>query len=324
MKRFSIYWVISLLLSGCIGTDYRDDALREPALTLLSSNRLMIKDNAGNPIEKGSLGFLGLVVGEKQVVQFDYLNSYGVKENPVITWQVANPAIASVNNNEINALSVGSTFISATVGTATVAINLTVAANGISVATVMIASPTTTVLQPNQTVQLVASAKDVSGNLLMGKPIEWFTENAAIVTVSTNGLVTAVGNGSGEVHAKVEGVKSNSIKFNVGTVAGVRTGTFQSAGGYSSVGSVIVQEMGSKVVVTLSSNFQASVALGTFIYLANSTSGGNVKSAGLELGQWSSGAKTFDVPNVSLNQYKYVVVLCKPAGITFGYAELKP
>jgi hypothetical protein len=39
--------------------------------------------------------------------------------------------------------------------------------------------------------------------------------------------------------------------------------------------------------VKLSNNFQASVALGTFIYLANSTSGGNVKSAGLDLGQWS-------------------------------------
>jgi hypothetical protein len=82
-------------------------------------------------------------------------------------------------------------------------------------------------------------------------------------------------------------VKSNILKFNVGAVAGVRTGTFQSAGGYSTVGSVTVEELGGKLVVKLSNNFQASVALGTFIYLANSTSGGNVKSAGLDLGQWS-------------------------------------
>lgn len=119
-------------------------------------------------------------------------------------------------------------------------------------------------------------------------------------------------------------MKSNILKFNVGAVAGVRTGTFQSAGGYSTVGSVTVEELGGKLVVKLSNNFQASVALGTFIYLANSTSGGNVKSAGLDLGQWSSGARNFDVPGVTLNQYKYVVVLCKPAGITFGFAEFKP
>jgi len=119
-------------------------------------------------------------------------------------------------------------------------------------------------------------------------------------------------------------VKSNILKFNVGAVAGVRTGTFQSAGGYSTVGSVTVEELGGKLVVKLSNNFQASVAPGTFIYLANSNSGGNVKSAGLDLGPWSSGAKQFAVPRVTLNQYKFVVVLCKPAGITFGFAELKP
>jgi len=119
-------------------------------------------------------------------------------------------------------------------------------------------------------------------------------------------------------------VKSNILKFNVGAVAGVRTGTFQSAGGYSTVGSVTVEELGGKLVVKLSNNFQASVAPGTFIYLANSNSGGNVKSAGLDLGPWSRGAKQFAVPRVTLNQYKFVVVLCKPAGITFGFAELKP
>jgi hypothetical protein len=90
------------------------------------------------------------------------------------------------------------------------------------------------------------------------------------------------------------------------------------------VGSVTAEESGGKLLVKLSSNFQASVALGTFIYLANSTAGGNVKTAGLEVAQWSSGARIFEVPGVTLNQYKYVVVLCKPAGLTFGFAELKP
>lgn len=172
--------------------------------------------------------------------------------------------------------------------------------------------------------QLSATTRDINKNTLSGKVIEWFSENTSIVKVSSTGLVTAVANGTAEVHAKSEGVKSNSIKFNVGVAAGVRTGTFVSAGGYSAVGSVTMEEMGSKVIVKLGSNFQASVALGTFIYLANATSGGTVKTAGLELGQWSSGAKDFDLPSVTLNQYKYVVVLCKPAGVTFGFAELKP
>ena len=152
-----------------------------------------------------------------------------------------------------------------------------------------------------------------------------FSPAVNFATVSATGLVTALTNGSVEIHAKSEGVKSNSIKFNIGTVAGQRAGTFQSAGGYSASGSVTATESGNNVAIQLSPDFSASVALGTYIYLANSTSGSTVKSAGLELGQWTpTGTKSYSAAGVTLNQYKYVVVLCKPAGVIFGFAELKP
>jgi hypothetical protein len=321
-NRLLILYMVCCL--SCIGVDVRDAAVREAAINVLASGKLTIKDSNGVSINKGPLAFLGLMTGEKQLVTVEYFNQYGVKEEPTLTWTVAVPSIASVTANEITALSAGTTFISAFVGKVNVSINLTVVANSNAVASVMVAAPSTTSLQLGQTIQLSALPKDISNNTLSGKTIVWFTENASIVSVSSTGLATAVANGTAEVHAKVDGVKSNSIKFNVGATAGVRTGTFVSAGGYSSVGTVTMEEVGSKVIVKLSSNFQASVALGTFIYLANSTTGGTVKTAGLELGQWSSGAATFDVPGVTLNQYKYVVVLCKPAGVTFGFAELKP
>lgn len=309
---------------SCIGVDVRDAAIREATINVLASGKLAIKDSNGVTINKGPSAFLGLMTGEKQLVTIEYFNQYGVKEDPTLTWTVAVPSVASVAANEITALAAGTTFISASVGKVNISINLTVVATGNSVASVMVATPSTTSLQIGQTVPLSAIPKDIGSNTLSGKTIEWFAENASIVSVSSTGLAMAVANGTAEVHAKVDGVKSNSIKFNVGAAAGVRTGTFVSAGGYSAVGNVTMEEMGSKVVVTLGSNFQASVALGTFIYLANSTTGGTVKTAGLELGQWSSGARTFDVPGVTLSQYKYVVVLCKPAGVTFGFAELKP
>jgi hypothetical protein len=309
---------------SCIGVDVRDAAIREATINVLASSKLAIKDSNGVTTNKGPLAFLGLMTGEKQLVTIEYFNQYGVKEDPTLVWTVAVPSVASVTANEITALAAGTTFISASVGKVNISINLTVVATSNSVASVMVATPSTTSLQLGQAVQLSAVPKDIGSNILSGKTIEWFAENASIVSVSSTGLVTALANGTAEVHAKVDGVKSNSIKFNVGAAAGSRTGTFVSSGGYSSVGTVTMEEMGSNVVVKLSSNFQASVALGTFIYLANSTTGGTVKSAGLELGQWSSGATSFSVPGVTLNQYKYVVVLCKPASVTFGFAELKP
>ncbi len=318
-------WMAVALLGcfSCIGIDTKDDTIRDPVITMLASGKLMTVDKSGMVQPQGSIGILALSIGQKQLITFNYFNKYGVKETPQLTWEIEKPTVASVTNNEITGLTAGTTQIGISGNGTSASISLTVVANSTAVASVLISPPSTTNLQLNQTIQLVATAKDINNGILVGKSYEWFTENASIASVSATGLVTAIADGTAEVHTKVEGVKSNSIIFQVGA-AGIRTGTFQSAGGYSTVGSVTAEEMGGKLVVKLSSNFQASVALGTYIYLANTTSGGNVKSAGLELGPWSSGARTFEVPGISLNQYKYVVVLCKPAGITFGFAELKP
>jgi uncharacterized protein YjdB len=321
---------IYLVCASCIGVDFRDDTIRDPELNLLSSEtgKLKIIDGSGVTLTKGKSGSLGLLAGAKQLISFEYSDKYGVKNEPTLSWVVVNTSVVSVANNEITALVPGTTLVNISGGDAVgakVSITVTVVADAAAVAAVSISAPPSTTLDLNQTVQLTAAAKNVDNVTLSNKTFEWLSENSGIVTVSASGLVTAVANGTAEVHAKVDGVKSNSIKFNIGAAAGVRNGTFQSAGGYSTVGSVTVTESGNNLVVQLSSNFQASVAAGTYIYLANSTAGGNVKSAGLDLGLWTpSGTKTFSAAAVPLNQYKYVVVLCRPFGLTFGFAELKP
>jgi hypothetical protein len=76
-----------------------------------------------------------------------------------------------------------------------------------------------------------------------------------------------------------------------------------------------------------SDDFKTSYALGTFVYLSNSTVGSTTFSSGFEITQITEdGSKRFDIwaldPSVELYDYQYVVILCKPARITFGYAEL--
>jgi len=326
----NIMVVIYLLCASCVGVDFRDDTIRDPELNLLSSGtgKLKITDASGVTLTKGKSGLLGLPIGEKHLISVEYFDQYGVKNEPTLSWVVANTSILSVTNNEITALATGSTSVNIAAGganSAKVSITVTVVSDANAVAAVSISAPPSTTLDLNEEIQLSATAKNINDLILTNKSFEWFSDKPNIVTVSTSGLIKAIANGTAEVHAKVDGVKSNSIKFNVGAAAGTRTGTFQSAGGYSTIGSVTVTESGNNLVVQLSSNFQASVAAGTYIYLANSTAGGNVKSAGLDLGLWTpSGTKTFSAAAVPLNQYKYVVVLCRPFGLTFGFAELKP
>jgi hypothetical protein len=62
--------------------------------------------------------------------------------------------------------------------------------------------------------------------------------------------------------------------------------------------------------------------------MANVTNGSQVKANGLEVAQiTTNGAKSFNLsalrPGIKLTDYSYVIILCKPASVTFGYAELK-
>jgi Bacterial Ig-like domain (group 2) len=293
---------------GCVGTDVINDvALPGGAQIVLNA-----QDN------------MSLQLGGTLTIDATYRDTFGVVRDVALTWDSSDETVATVGNGLITAVGNGNAEITVAFEDTFAGIRLTVVDDEFDVASVVIAAPTTVNLMPAQTIQLTASARNIVNTVLDGKVFEWFTENASIVTVSSQGLVTAVGDGIAEVHAKTDGVKSNSILFMVGEPA-ARMGTFQSAGGYSSSGTVTAQIVNSVLQIKLSSDFQASIAAGTYIYLANSTSGGTVKSSGLELGQYTtSGTKTFTTSAATLDQYKYVVVLCKPFGITFGFAELKP
>lgn len=296
------------LTISCVGTDYIDDPLVDggPTINIISSR------------------ILALMIGETSQVQAQYLDEYGLPRTASFTWESSNPTVATVENGRITAKANGQVEITVSTGDIFAGVRVNVVAGTGAVAEVRIVPPASNLLTIGGNVQLVASVLNINNEVLADKPIEWFSENEAVIKVSTAGLVTATGTGIAEVHAKSEGVKSNSIVFMVNSTS-TRMGTFQSAGGYNASGMVTVSEESGKLKVKLSSDFQASIAAGTFIYLANSTSGGIVKTSGLELGQYqNSSTLTFETANSTLNQYKYVIVLCKPFGVTFGYAELKP
>lgn len=111
-------------------------------------------------------------------------------------------------------------------------------------------------------------------------------------------------------------------------VDGKLQGTFVSANGYKASGMAVLEDDNGDIILSFSDDFMASFALGTFIYLANNNSSGtSIRSNGIELDEIKkNGSHTFNVtqkfPGTTISQYKYVIVLCKPASIVFGYAEM--
>jgi len=74
---------------------------------------------------------------------------------------------------------------------------------------VIVISPVISILQPGQTIQFSALAIDKS-NSSMDIPVVWSSTNDQVATISTKGMVTAVGRGEANIYATIDNVQGMS------------------------------------------------------------------------------------------------------------------
>ncbi|MGQ0647475.1 MAG: beta strand repeat-containing protein [Gemmatimonadaceae bacterium] len=122
----------------------------------------------------------------------------------IATWSSSVSAVATVSSaGLVTAVAVGTTRITATSDGISGFATLTI--TPVPVAAVMI-TPTSSSLNPGQTVQLAASARDANGNTITGRTTTWSSSATSVATVTANGLVTGVAAGSAQITATVDGV----------------------------------------------------------------------------------------------------------------------
>jgi hypothetical protein len=129
-----------------------------------------------------------------------------------ITWSSTNPAIAVVSATGLaTAVSAGSTVISATsegkVGQSTVTVSAPPPAPVASVSV----SPSSGTLNVGQALQLTATLRDASGNVLTGRTVTWASTNALIAGVNSQGLVTTLAAGTVTITASAESATGQSV-----------------------------------------------------------------------------------------------------------------
>src|SRR5439155_15837556 len=111
--------------------------------------------------------------------------------------------IASVSaTGLVTGVAVGAVTITATSEGQSGTASVTVA--NVPVASVAI-SPSAPNMYVGSTVQLTATPKDASGNVLTGRTVTWTTSSGAVATVSASGLVTGVAVGAATITATSEG-----------------------------------------------------------------------------------------------------------------------
>ncbi len=130
----------------------------------------------------------------------------------------SNPSVATVNPyGVVTAVSGGSATISASIDGRVGSAQLTVGgAAPVSVSSVSVALDSSAMIV-GSTSQATATLRDSSGTILGGRSITWSSNNTAVATVSSSGVVTAVGPGIAGISATSES-KSGSANVTINAV----------------------------------------------------------------------------------------------------------
>ncbi len=136
-----------------------------------------------------------------------------VMTGQVVTWSTNNAATATVSSSGVvTGVAGGSAVISATAsgksGSSSITVN--VAPPPPPVVTTVTVSPPSASIAVGATVSLTAVVKDAQGNTMTGQTVTWSTSNAAIATVSANGVVSGVAGGSATITATSSGKSGTS------------------------------------------------------------------------------------------------------------------
>lgn len=132
----------------------------------------------------------------------------GIISGRTIVWSSGSPSVATVSSDGlITGVSVGITTITATSEGKRGTVEVTVVP--VPVATVEL-TPTTGTLVEGRTLQLAATLKTASGQILLDRTVRWSSVPSSVALVSQDGLVTANTAGSATVTATSEGKEASA------------------------------------------------------------------------------------------------------------------
>ena len=165
-----------------------------------------------------------------------------------VTWSSNSPAIAAVSaTGVVTGVAPGSAIITATSEGQRATVDVTVQAP--PVATVRV-TPATVNISIQQSVALSASVQDANGNTVSGAVVQWTSQNVAVATVNSSGVVTAQSAGTTTIRATsgaVVGTATVTVAAPVARIAIVLLGPALTVGGTLQMGASALDASGNTV-----------------------------------------------------------------------------
>ena len=192
--------------------------------------------------------------------------------------------------------------------------------------------PTIRILNPVEKIQLGSTHQfefSYFNNVGLQENIDdafWSSSNENIIAIDQNGIARALQEGivniiierstdSGtisdqlEVEATESPIEEEEINKN---------GVIRTTSSYTLTGDFTISEVDNNLEIRIEDNYRASTALpGLYVYLTNNP---NTIANALEIGEVEvfSGAHSYIVQDVNINEYQYLLYFCKPFNVKVG------
>lgn len=125
----------------------------------------------------------------------------------VATWSSSNVSVASVSpQGAVTAVMTGTARITATTASATASIDVVVSQ---SASRIVVTPSSATLTSIGQTEQLTAEVFDQGGRPIPDADVTWSSSSVSVASVSAQGLITAVMNGTTQITAEADGATAN-------------------------------------------------------------------------------------------------------------------